>query len=226
VAREIRVQVGEPTVIINNAGVARGKSVLGATERDIRFTFDVNTLAHYWMIREFLPSLIAANHGMVVTVSSFAAWVCVPDMVDYASSKAAALSFHEGLTAELKTRYGAPRVRTVVVNQGYTRTALFTGYNNDSEFMVPTLHPETVAEAIVRQVLSGDSGQVVVPRFGVTLAGLAAMPHWYQVSLRAKNQTIMSNFKGRQVVQDLDKFYADREKSETEGSTILVPEQK
>ena len=170
--------------------------------------------------------MIAHNHGMVVTVASFAAWVTVPDMVDYAASKAAAYAFHEGLTAELKTRYNAPKVRTVVINQGYTKTALFTGYHNDSPFLVPTLEPETVAEAIVRQVLTGKSGQVIVPKFGSTLSALAAMPHWYLVRLRSKGANVMPNFRGRQVVTDLDKFYADREKSDTEESTVLVPEAK
>lgn len=74
-ARKIRSELGYPTVLINNAGVARGKSILNATEKDIRFTFDVNTLAHYWIIQEFLPSLIENNHGMVVTVASVASWV-------------------------------------------------------------------------------------------------------------------------------------------------------
>lgn len=132
VAQSIRAEVGAPTVIINNAGVVRGRTLLDASERDIRFTFDVNTFAHSWIVREFLPSLIKADHSIVVTVASVAAWATVPNMVDYSASKAASQSFHEGLAAELKTWYGAPRVRTVVVNQGYTRTPLFTGYHNDS----------------------------------------------------------------------------------------------
>lgn len=225
VAKEIRAKVGYPTVLINNAGVARGKSILDATEKDVRFTFDVNTLAHYWIAHEFLPSLVANNHGMVVTVASIASWVSVPNMVDYASSKAAALSFHEGLTAELSTRYAAPRVRTVVVNQGYTRTPLFEGYNNSSEFAMPTLEPETVAEAIVRQVLSGRSGQVICPALATGLTALAAMPHWYQYRLRRNGADIMPKWNGRQVVQDLDKFYDAKDKeSEVEGSTVLVRE--
>lgn len=61
-------------MLINNAGVVRGKSILDSSEKDIRFTFDVNSLAHYWIIKEFLPSLVENNHGMVVTVASIAAW--------------------------------------------------------------------------------------------------------------------------------------------------------
>ncbi|KAL2139992.1 hypothetical protein VTI28DRAFT_4422 [Corynascus sepedonium] len=216
VAREIRLTVGEPTVLINNAGVVQGRTVLDASERDIRFTFDVNTFAHYWTTKEFLPAMVRANHGMVVTVASIAAWVTVPNMVDYAASKAAAHAFHEGLTAELATRYGAPRVRTVLVNQGYTTTPLFQGYRNDSPFLMPALNPATVAESIVRQVLRGESAQLVLPAFANTLAALAAMPHWYQLRLRTKGQNIMTDFRGRKVVEDVDKFYEEKE-GEAEG---------
>ncbi|KAF3360585.1 hypothetical protein VdG1_01545 [Verticillium dahliae VDG1] len=169
----------------------------------------------------FLPAMVRANHGTIVTVASFAAFLAVPNMVDYGASKAAAMAFHEGLTAELTTRYKAPRVRTVLVNQGYTKTALFTGYNQDTPFLMPALEPETVAEAIVRQILTGRSGQVIVPGAGASLAGLRAYPHWWQVRLRAQSEKLMSSFSGRQVVKDLDKHYDGRDK-EADESTVLV----
>lgn len=218
VAAEIRKDVGEPTILINNAGVARGKSILDATEKDVRFTFDVNTLAHYWMAKEFVPSMVARNHGMVVTVASYAAYVTVPNMTDYAASKAAALSFHEGLTAELKTRYNAPKVRTVVINQGYTKTPLFQGYNNDSKFLIPAMEPETVAEAIAKQVLTGQSGQVIIPGFGAMLTFFRGFPHWHQLKTRSDGERMMTKWHGRQVI-DLDKWNArDGKEKENEES--------
>lgn len=156
-AASIRREIGEPTVLVNNAGVARGKTILDSTEADIRLTFDVNTLAHYFLAKEFLPSMVRGNHGCVVTVASLAAYVCAPNMVDYASSKAASLSFHEGLTAELVTRYNAPKVRTVLVTQGYTDTALFKGFGT-GDFLSPVLKAETVAEEVC-----SIQGLVVVP---------------------------------------------------------------
>jgi NAD(P)-dependent dehydrogenase (short-subunit alcohol dehydrogenase family) len=212
VAAQIRADVGEPTVVINNAGVARGKTVLNSTEKDVRFTFEVNTLAHYWMAHEFLPAMVKRNHGMIVTVASIAAYMTVPNMVDYGSSKAAAHSFHEGLTAELKTRYNAPKVRTVIVNQGYTKTPLFQGYRNDAGFMIPSLEPETVAEAVVRKVLSGTSGQVLVPEFCTTMPFMRTYPHWLQVGMRAGSEKVMTEWKGRQVI-DVDKWQSGAEKA-------------
>jgi len=222
VASEIRKDVGDPTILINNAGVARGKSILDASEKDVRFTFEVNTLAHYWIAKEFLPSIVNHNHGMVVTVASIAAYVTVPNMVDYASSKAAALSFHEGLTAELKTRYKAPKVRTVVINQGYTKTPLFEGYNNDSKFLMPTLEPETVAEGIVKQVLSGHSGQVILPGFASSLTFFRGLPHWYQNRARSAGEKIMTKWNGRQVI-DVEKWKKEEKDGGESASTVLVP---
>lgn len=164
-------------------------------------TFDVNTLSHYWLVKEFLPSMINQNHGMVVTVASLAAYVTAPQMVDYAASKAAALSFHEGLAAELKTRYNAPKVRTAVITQGYTKTPLFVGFGNDSKFLMPTLEADTVAEAIVKKVLAGTSGQVVLPGAGNFIAVvLRSWPLWMQAGVRNDLDKVMRNWNGRQVI--------------------------
>lgn len=223
-ASQIRAKWGDPTILVNNAGVARGKTILDSTERDNRFTFDVNTISHYILAREFVPAMVKRDHGMIVTVASYASFLTVPNMVDYAASKAAALAFHEGLAAELKTRHKAPRVRTVVINQGYTKTPLFSGFQNDNGFLSPSLEPETVAEAIAAQIFTGRSGQVIIPRFGAILAALKAMPHWHQASLRASGQNIMTHWHGRQVVKDLDKFFDAKETAEVAESGVLVAE--
>lgn len=227
VADKIRVDVGHPTVIINNAGVARGKTILDSEPGDIRFTFDVNVFAHFWVTRAFLPNMIARDHGMVVTVSSVAAWLTVPNMTDYGASKAAVLAFHEGLTAELKTKYDAPRVRTILALPGHTRTALFDGYDQKTNFSMPAQHPESVAEAVVEKVLGGRSGMVVMPRSAGWAAGLRAFPDWYQVRVRRNGHFFMENFRGRQVIEDVDATLEQRPNQfETSESTVLVSQEQ
>ncbi|QIW98514.1 hypothetical protein AMS68_004032 [Peltaster fructicola] len=188
-----------PTIIILNAGVCRGKPILSATAADVSLTFNVNVISNYTMMREFLPQMVKENHGMVVTVASSAAYVTAPKMADYAASKAAALSFHEGLTAELVSVYNAPRVRTAVVLQGYTKTALFQGFGVKEGFVAPPLEVDTVAEGIVRQVLSGESGQVVLPGVYKLMAlHWRSMPNWMQHGARV-GMNVMKNWNGRQV---------------------------
>lgn len=191
-AAKICASFGRPTILINNAGILTGKTILGTTEAITRRMFDVNTLAHYWLAQEFLPDMIASNHGMVVTVASQAGYAVSPNMVDYSASKAAAIAFHEGLAAELVTRYQAPRVRTVLVTQGFTRTALIANLTPEDTFLNPLLYPETVAERIVEQVLTGKSGHVLVPGAAGSIAQrLRGYPLWFQHSLRCRLERLM-----------------------------------
>ncbi|KAF2687966.1 dehydrogenase/reductase SDR family member 8 precursor [Lentithecium fluviatile CBS 122367] len=215
-ATQIRSTLGAPTVLINNAGCARGKSILNLTESDIRLTFNVNTLSHYFLTQQFLPSMIEHNHGMVVTVASLAGYLTAPSMVDYAASKSAAVSFHEGLAAELTTLYHAPKVRTVLMCQGYTRTALFEGFAGKA------LYPETVAEEIVKAVFAGKSASLTLPETAWGIAPkVRGWPLWMQYAFRGALKHLMSGWKGRQVMQPSEVGEKEGEKGVGE-STVLV----
>ncbi|KAJ5486421.1 hypothetical protein N7530_000721 [Penicillium desertorum] len=192
VASKVRSSFGRPSILINNAGICTGKTILKTTPAQTRRMFEVNTLAHYWIAQEFLPDMIEANHGMVVTVASLAGYTVTPNMVDYSASKAAAIAFHEGLAAELVTRYHAPKVRTVLVTQGFTRTNLIKDLTPEDTWFNPLLHPETVAEELVKQVLKAESGHVVVPGSAGWIARrLRGQPEWLQHSLRCRLEKLM-----------------------------------
>ena len=207
-ASEIRSEIGEPTVLMNIAGVATGKTILDSTEAEHRWTFDVNTLSHYLLAKEFLPSMVKKNHGMVMTIASLASYGLVANLVDYAASKAAALAFHEGLTTELVTRYNAPKVRTLLITPGPVNTSLITGWNQQDGFTNYMLDPGTVAEEIVKRVLAGQSGQLILPGFASFLSPmLRAMPYWFSIPIRNKNEGLLAHFRGR-LVEDPNKKYA------------------
>ena len=211
---QIRTSLGSPTILINNAGVARGKTILDTTERDLNLTFRVNTFAHYHLAREFLPDMVSRNHGMIVTVASMAGYVCAPSLVDYAASKAAAIAFHEGLAAELVTHYKADKVRTVLMCQGYTRTKLFEGFGGG------VLFPETVAEEIVKAVFAGRSKHLILPESAWGIAPkLRGLPVWMQYGLRARLDGLMKGWRGRQVVQP---SLEEAGEKKIEESTVLV----
>ncbi|KAL2834498.1 hypothetical protein BDW59DRAFT_48220 [Aspergillus cavernicola] len=191
-ATTIRTTMGEPTILINNAGICSGRTILNTTEAKTRLQFEVNTLAHYWLAREFLPAMVKRNHGMVVTVASQAGYTVTPNMVDYSATKAAAIAFHEGLAAELVTRYNAPRVRTVLLTQGFAKTALINKLTPEDTWLNPLLHPETVADNLVQQVLSGFSGHVIVPgATGWIAKCLRGFPLWFQHHIRLDLERLM-----------------------------------
>lgn len=111
-AESLRRDVGEPTVLVNNAGVGYVGSIFDTPEGHVRKTFEVNTIAHFILAREFVPSMMRNDHGHVVTVASMSSFVTVAGNVDYSCSKVSAMAFHEGLRQDLVHRHGVKHVRT------------------------------------------------------------------------------------------------------------------
>jgi len=142
---------GPIDVLINNAGVVTGKTLLDATPREIELTFDVNVLALFWMTRAFLPSMLARNSGHVVTIASAAGIVGISKMTDYCASKHAAVGFDESLRLELR-RLGS-RVMTTVVCPFYISTGMFTGVRTRFPALLPILDPERVTDQIVDAIV-------------------------------------------------------------------------
>ncbi|KAI4172173.1 MAG: hypothetical protein LQ343_003733 [Gyalolechia ehrenbergii] len=181
----VRSEVGVPTILINNAGTGAGLPLLNTTEDSVSKVFQVNILSHFRLIREFVPAMVAADHGTIVTIASIAAGTPAPSIVPYSCTKSAAVALHEGLAAELKLRYNAPKVRTICVCPGWVRTRLTDGIKNSSTFLFPWQQPETVAEKIHEKIVSGSSGMVFVPdtawHFGWILRSL---PMWWQTIVR------------------------------------------
>lgn len=219
-AATIATEIGHPTIVISNAGFARGNSILDMKATDLDLTFRINSLSHYHLAQAFLPSMIAANHGLWLTVASIAGYVTAPQMTDYCASKAAAIVFHEGLAAELPTLYSAPSVRTVLVTQGYTKTALFRGFKSGDGFIMYDLEPATVAEEIVNAMLKGQSGHVILPGTAGILPGVRNWPGWMQGLVRKDLRGLMENWNGRQVVQPSEsKKELEGGESESEANT-------
>lgn len=48
-AERIKQEIGTVTILVNNAGVVTGKRFLECRDEQIIKTFDVNTLAHFWV---------------------------------------------------------------------------------------------------------------------------------------------------------------------------------
>ncbi|WOO78889.1 Short-chain dehydrogenase/reductase family 16C member 6 [Vanrija pseudolonga] len=152
VADIVRFEVGAPTILINNAGVVNGKLILDLTEDDVRRSFDVNALAHYWTIQAFLPDMLDKRHGHIVNVASVLGLCGFAQCADYCASKAAVISLHASLRSELDLHYTTPEIRTTTVCPGHIQTAMFSRiYVPDRLLLKPltlSLSPEAVADAI------------------------------------------------------------------------------
>jgi NAD(P)-dependent dehydrogenase (short-subunit alcohol dehydrogenase family) len=163
VCARVKQEVGHPTVLVNNAGLVRGKTVMEGSYADVEVTLKTNLIAPFLLVKEFLPEMVRNNHGHVVSVCSTSALMPPPEIVDYAASKAGIQALYEGLGMELVHRHNAPRVRLTNGVFNFIRTPLVVGMPTQPQFLAPILHVETVSEAIVDQLYSGYGGVIYLP---------------------------------------------------------------
>lgn len=48
-AAQVREEVGDVAILVNNAGIVAGKKLTESDDSDVQRVFEVNTLAHYWV---------------------------------------------------------------------------------------------------------------------------------------------------------------------------------
>jgi len=141
---------GPVDILINNAGIVSGKNLLDVPDREIERTFQVNTLALFWTVRAFLPSMLERDSGHLVTVASAAGIAGTAKLTDYCSSKFAAVGFDESLRLELKQQES--KVITTVVCPFYADTGMFDGVKTRFSWLLPILKPDDVARRIVKAI--------------------------------------------------------------------------
>ncbi|KAF3914804.1 hypothetical protein ABW20_dc0102352 [Dactylellina cionopaga] len=181
VASQIRKIHGDPTVLVNNAAITSKKTILEQDQAELQKITNINLLSHWKLLQEFLPAMITKNHGHVVSIGSLGGFVSVGGLGAYGSMKSALLSVHETLRQELRHIYKANKVRTSIVNPGWTTTPMM---EKEWELALktrgtPLLKCDDAVLPIVDVILGGYScGPLVIPGFFSPLAGLQGWPTW------------------------------------------------
>lgn len=101
----IRSDLGAPSILVNNAGIASAHTILDTSDEWLHKIFDVNLLSNFTTVKAFLPDMVVKNKGHVVTVASAASFVTVAGLVDYCSTKAGVFAFHEGMKSSYYRRF-------------------------------------------------------------------------------------------------------------------------
>ncbi|XP_038051478.1 epidermal retinol dehydrogenase 2-like isoform X2 [Patiria miniata] len=198
-ALSVKRDVGDVTILINNAGIVTGKSFLECPDHMIKKTMDVNINAHFWTLKAFLPSMIAKNKGHIVNVASLAGLFGMNRLVDYSASKFAAVGLHDALYFELMYS-GKAGVKTTVVCPFFIDTGMFSGVVlKDPLMTLPLLKPSYVVKNIVDSVLL-EERMCVLPRhvfLGVLLKYWIPEKATLHIFHRLGFDECMSTFVGR-----------------------------
>lgn len=124
---------GPANLVFNNAGVALGASIEGASDEDLHWIMDIN----YWGVvhgtRAFLPQLRASGEGHVINISSVFGIAAVPSQGAYNATKFAVRGFTECLRQELEIAR-AP-VSATCVHPGGIKTNIARAARFDTESM-------------------------------------------------------------------------------------------
>jgi short-subunit dehydrogenase len=155
-AQRVRREVGNPDVLINNAGIVRGNRYFWETDNgeDTRPTMQVNALAPMYITREFIQGMIANAYrpSRIVNIASAAGTLANPRMAVYAASKAALIGWSDSLRLELE-QADHTNVKVTTVTPSYVSTGMFAGAKGPA--LAPVLEPEYVVDRVWRGMLAG-----------------------------------------------------------------------
>ncbi|NXH81383.1 RDHE2 dehydrogenase, partial [Edolisoma coerulescens] len=162
VADQVKKEVGDVSILINNAGIVIGKRFLDSPDSLVEKTVEVNTMAHFWTYKAFLPAMIAANHGHLVSIASTAGLCGTNQLSDYCASKFAAVGFAESMDMEMRI-LRKTGVKTTVVCPYVINTGMFDGLKSKWPRVLPILDPEYVAERIITAIRQNQE-MLFIPR--------------------------------------------------------------
>lgn len=94
-------KAADATVLVNNAGVLAGFSVLSTSAADLQRDFAVNTFGTLAATKAFLPALERAAKAAIVNVLSVVSFGSIPGLGGYSAAKAASYSMTQALRSEL-----------------------------------------------------------------------------------------------------------------------------
>jgi NAD(P)-dependent dehydrogenase (short-subunit alcohol dehydrogenase family) len=113
---------GKIDVLVNNAGIDPGGSIVDIPIAQWKKIMDVNLNGPFYCMRAAIPHMIKQGGGSIVSIASLAAVRCLPTMPAYCASKGGLVQ----LALQAALEYGPNKIRSNVVCPGATKTEMLT----------------------------------------------------------------------------------------------------
>jgi NAD(P)-dependent dehydrogenase (short-subunit alcohol dehydrogenase family) len=113
---------GKIDVLVNNAGIDPGGSIVDIEIDQWKKIIDVNLTGPFLCMKAAIPYMIKQGGGSIVNIASLAGVRCLPSMPAYCASKGGLIQ----LALQAALEYGPKGIRSNVVAPGATKTEMLT----------------------------------------------------------------------------------------------------
>lgn len=117
--QDLHAKIGYTDILFNCAGYVHQGTILDCTDENWDFSFNLNVKSMYWMIKTFLPTMLAKRSGNIINIASVASSIKgVTNRFAYSTTKAAII----GLTKSISADYVSQGIRCNAICPGTVQT--------------------------------------------------------------------------------------------------------
>lgn len=125
---------GSLDIVVNSAGIPMKKPTVETSVEDFDRMYAVTVRSAFLIAKHSIPYLLQSGNGKIINIASNFSHTALPEMIAYASSKAAII----GLTKSLALELGGEGINVNAICPGATRTEMsrpFWGTEEGSAFL-------------------------------------------------------------------------------------------
>lgn len=161
--KEIKEDLGVPTILINNAGIHRSTILTTANVTDIEKTIKVNLLGPFVTTKTVLPWMLKENWGHIVNISSVLGLSPPSGFSSYCASKSGLNSLHDSLYQEITSVHQNANLKATLVFLGHLKTEMFKVDDVTYPWLFPKAEPLEVVRGIIHNLEYHMSGELFYP---------------------------------------------------------------
>jgi NADP-dependent 3-hydroxy acid dehydrogenase YdfG len=149
----ITSEIGTPDILFNNAGVGRWLYTDETSMEDAAGMMAAPYLSAFYVTRVFLPAMLKRNSGLIINMTSIAAFMSWPGATGYTAARYAMRGFNSGLSADLYRT----KIRTMLAAFAEVKSEYWKN-NPESKEKLPgaqKLIPALTCDQTARAIING-----------------------------------------------------------------------